>query len=219
MVAAAKRVLSIEPTDADQQMLDRALAKINSERFSNQLTITARWGIPSAVEPRNQTQELNALPLEEQQQVAAAMQAYAERDFGTARKLIEPLCHYELRPIIGLYTSCLRHLKTDIWFNTSQSLWVSDPDSLAPAVASIEVHNDNEQIRVHPSLSSIGMKAPRYVINYALYHECLHKVLGTSAHNPHPPLFRRMEALCERRECAIAWLRKNRFSTIEDLIV
>lgn len=219
MVALAKRVLSTEPTESDHTLLDRALAKINSERFSNQLTITARWAIPSAVEPRDLSQELNALPPDEQKQVADAMQAYAERDFARARDLIKPLCHYELRPIIGLYTSTLRHLKEDIWFNTSQSVWVSDPDSIAPAVASIEVKDDLEQILVHPALSSIGLKAPRYVINYVLFHECLHKALGTSGYNPHPPLFRRFEALAERRESAIAWLRKHRFATIEDVVV
>jgi hypothetical protein len=219
MVALAKRVLSIEPTESDQALLDRALAKINSERFNNQLTITARWAIPSAVEPRDLSQELNALPHEEQLRVADAMQAYAERDFARARDLIKPLCRYELRPIIGLYTSALRHLKEDIWFNTSQSVWVNDPDSIAPAVASIEVKDDLEQILVHPSLSSIGLKAPRYVINYVLYHECIHKALNTTAYNPHPPLFRRLESLADRREDAIAWLRKHKFATIEDVVV
>lgn len=219
MVAQAKRVLSIEPTEADKKLLESAFAKINRERFSNQLTITARWAIPSAVEPRDPSEDLKALPEADQLQVAEALQAYAERDFERARDLIQPFCHYELRPIIGLYTSAMRHLKQDIWFNTSRSIWVADPDSVAPAVASIEVVDDLEQILVHPALSSIGLKAPRYVLNYVLHHEGLHKFLGTAAYNPHPTLFRRLEAMAERREHAVAWLRKHRFSTIEDLVV
>ncbi len=218
MVAPAKRVLKNEPTENDQLQLQQALNTINRERFDNQLIITARWGIPSAVEPRDPSAEIKALPPEEQLQVASAMQAYAERDFERAKELLKPLCHYELRAIIGLYTSIIRHLKEDIWFNTSQSIWINDPDALAPAAASIELKDDIEQIFVHPALSSIGMKAPRYVINYVLYHECLHKILDTTSFNPHPPIFRRMEKLAPRRESAVEWLRKHRFSTIEDLV-
>lgn len=219
MVAPAKRVLKIEPTESDQLQLRQAFNTINRERFDNQLKITARWAIPSAVEPRDPSAELKLLPEEEQLQVASAMQAYAERNFEKAKELLKPLCHYELRAIIGLYTSSIRHLKEDIWFNTSQSIWVNDPDSLAPAAASIEVKDGVEQILVHPALSSLGLNAPKYVVNYVLHHECLHKVLDTTSYNPHPPIFRRMEKLAPRRESAVEWLRKHRFSTIEDIVV
>lgn len=218
MVVPAKRTLTIQPTEKDHLLLQQSLAAINKERFNDQLTIKARWDYPSAVEPRDPSEEIKLLPLDEQHQVAEAIQAYAERDFKRAKKLLQPFCHYELRQIIGLYTSTLRHLKEPIWFNTSQSIWLNNPEAIAPAVASIEVRNDVEEILVHPGLSSIGYKAPRYVINYALYHEGLHKILGTKHYNPHPALFRRMERLAPRRECAIAWLRKHRFSTIEDIV-
>lgn len=217
MVALAKRTLTILPTEKDHLQLQQCLAVINRERFNNQLSINARWDYPSAVEPRDPAKELNLLPPKEQARVATAMQAYAERNFKLAKELLQPFCHYELRQINGLYTSTLRHLKEPIWFNTSQSIWLNDPEAIAPAVASIEVKNEIEEIHVHPALSSIGYKAPRYVLSYVLYHEGLHKILGTKHYNPHPPLFRRLEATAQRRNCAVTWLRKHRFSTIEDL--
>jgi hypothetical protein len=217
MVALAKRTLTIQPTERDHLLLQQCLAVINRDRFNNQLSIQARWDYPSAVEPRDPAEELNLLPPEEQKQVAKAIQAYAERDFTLAKELLRPFCKYELRQINGLYTSTLRHLKEPIWFNTSQGIWLNDPDAIAPAVASIEIKNDVEQILVHPSLSSIGYKAPQYVLSYVLYHEGLHKILGTKHYNPHPAIFRRLEATAHRRDCAVAWLRKHKFSTIEDL--
>lgn len=212
----AKRTLSTAPSEADQALLERAMAKINQDRFSNQLSIPVRWAIPSAVEAREHSDQLKSLPKEDQDRVAAAMQAYAERDFARARDLIQPLCGYGLRPINGLYISTLRHLRDESWFALSQRVWV--PDTNAPAAASIESEKGVEVIRVHPSLSSSGLKAPRFVLNYVLYHEGLHKLLDTTPYNPHPPLFRQLEALIERREDAITWLRKHRFATIEEII-
>lgn len=216
-VQQAKRTLSISPTEKDQLLLENCFAAINKERFNNRLTVKARWDYPSAVEPRDDAEELKLLPPDEHSQVAKAIQAYAEKDFQTAKELLQPFCHYELRHINGLYTSAIRHLKEPIWFNTSQTIWKADPEAVAPAVASIEIKNDVEEILVHPALSSIGYKAPRYVLAYVIYHEGLHKILGTKHYNPHPPLFRRMEACAPRRDCAVAWLRKHKFSTIEDL--
>ena len=217
MAAQAKRILTIQPTEKDILQLQQCLAVINRERFNDQLSIKARWDYPSAVEPRIPAEELKLLPPGDQALVAQAIQAYAERDFGTAKELLEPFCHYELRLINGLYTSAMRHLKLPIWFNTSQTIWKNDPEAIAPAVASIEIKDEVEGILVHPALSSIGYKAPRYVLCYVLFHESLHKALGTKHYNPHPPLFRRLEATAHRRDCAVAWLRKHRFSTIEDL--
>lgn len=214
----AKRTLSISPTQSDQLLLEQVFDAINRERFNDRLTVKARWDYPSAVEPRDPSDELKILPAGEQQQVAKAIQAYAEKNYQLAKQLVEPFLHYELRTINGLYTSAIRHLKEPIWFKTSQTVWVMDSEAVAPAVASIEVRNEVEEILVHPSLSSIGYKAPRYVLAYVLFHEGLHKILGTKHNNPHPPLFRRMEACAPRRDCAVAWLRKHKFSTIEDLV-
>tara|TARA_R110002124_G_scaffold128157_23_gene288790 strand:+ start:18787 stop:19446 length:660 start_codon:yes stop_codon:yes gene_type:complete len=216
MVAQPKRVLSTEPSEQDQLVLRNELKTINEDRFNGQLSIDARWAIPSAVEPRDPAEEIKLLSKADQKTVSDAMQAYAEREFAKAKKLLEPLCKYEVRTIVGLYTSIIRHLKEDIWFNTSQSIWVNDPDSLTPAAASTELKDNQEFILVHPALGSIGLKAPKYVLSYVLYHECLHKALNTSAFNPHPDIFRRLEKLDPNRERAVAWLRKNRFSTIED---
>ncbi|MFL1449111.1 hypothetical protein ACI77O_12020 [Pseudomonas tritici] len=217
MGAQVKRTLAIQPTEKDNLLLQECLALINSERFNNQLKIKARWEYPSAVEPRDPSEELSLLPPNDQATVAQAMQAYAERDFKTAKDLLEPFCHYELRQINGLYTSAMRHLKMNIWFSTSKIIWRHDPEAIAPAVASIEIKDEVEEILVHPALSSIGHKAPKYVLCYVLFHEGLHKILGTKHYNPHPPLFRRLEGTAQRRDCAVAWLRKHRFSTIEDL--
>lgn len=216
MAAQAKRVLSIAPPQQDMDFLNEALAKINALRFGNQLKIGVRWAIPSAVEPRDPAEEVQSLPKEDQAIVASAIQAYAERDFVKAKQLIEPLCAYELKAIIGLYTSIIRHLKEDIWFSTSKNLWIKDPHAIAPAAASIEVIDGEEYIHVHPALSSIGLKAPHYVINYVLHHECLHKILDTSSFNPHPTLFRRLERSFPKRASAVEWLRKHRFSTIDE---
>lgn len=216
-VPQVKQTLKIQPTEKDNLLLQQCLAAINNERFSNKLEVNARWDYPSAVEPRDPSEELKHLPESEQALIAQAIQAYAERDWDKAKKLLKPFCQYELRHINSLYISTLRHLKEPIWFNTSQKIWHNDPESIAPAVASIEIRNDVEEILVSPALSSIGYKAPRYVLSYVLFHEGLHKILGTKHYNPHPPLFRRLEATAYRRDCAVAWLRKHRFSTIEDL--
>lgn len=216
MAAQAKRKLSIEPPKHDVDFLKDAMEKINDQRFGNQLNIDVRWAIPSAVEPRDPAEEINSLPKDDQAIVAAAIQAYGERNFTKAKELIEPLCSYELKTIIGLYTSIIRHLKEDIWFNTSQNIWIQDPEAVAPAAASIEVQDGEECILVHPALSSIGLKAPHYVIHYVLHHECLHKILETTSYNPHPPLFRRMESSFPKRKNAVDWLRKHRFSTIDE---
>jgi len=216
-VPQAKQTLKICPTEKDQLLLQQCLKAINAERFSNKLLVNARWDYPSAVEPRAPSEELKLLPADEQKQVAAAIQAYAERDWAKAKELLHPLCLYELRHINSLYTSTLRHLKEAVWFNASQAIWTSNQDAIAPACASIEFKNDVEEILVSPALSSIGYKAPHYVISYVLFHEGLHKILGTKHYNPHPPLFRRLEATAYRRDCAVAWLRKHRFSTIEDM--
>jgi hypothetical protein len=213
----AKQILKILPTEKDQILLQQCLTAINNERFNDKLTVCARWDYPSAVEPRDPSEELKLLPPEDQARVAQAIQAYAERNWLLAKELLQPFCHYELRHINGLYTSTIRHLKEPIWFNTSQTIWQNDPEAIAPAVASIEIKNQVEEILVHPALSSIGYKAPRYVLSYVIFHEGLHKILGTKHYNPHPPLFRRLEATAYRRDCAVAWLRKHRFSTIEDL--
>lgn len=217
MAAQAKRILTNLPTEKDTRLLQKCLAAINQERFNNRLTVNARWDYPSAVEPRDPAEELKQLPPEEQALVAKAMQAYAERNFKAAKELLQPFCHYEMRHINALYTSTIRHLKEPIWFNTSQTIWKNDPEAIASAVASIEIKDEVEEILVHPALSSIGYKAPHYVISYVLFHEGLHKILNTKHYNPHPPLFRRLEATAHRRDCAVAWLRKHRFSTIEDL--
>ena len=217
-VPQVKQTLKIQPTEKDVLQLQQCLAAINKERFSNKLVVNARCDYPSAVEPRDPAEELKLLPVEEQERIAAAIQAYAERDWNAAKKLLKPFCNYELRHINSLYISTLRHLKEPIWFSTSQAIWHNDPESIAPAVASIEIKNDVEEILVSPALSSIGYKAPRYVLSYVLFHEGLHKVLGTKSYNPHPPLFRRLEATAYRRDSAVAWLRKHRFSTIEDLV-
>ena len=219
MVAQVKSVLKVEPTEADCKGLERALRSINEEKFDGQLKISARWEIPSAVEPCDIDKELCNLPESDQLQIIAATQAYAERNFQLAHDLIKPMCKYEMRSIIGLYTSVLRHIKDEVWFHTSQKLWISDADLIKPAVASIELRDGVEQILVHPALSSIGLKAPRYVLNYVLFHEALHKVLETTSFNPHPPLFRKFERRIEKREEAVAWLIKHRFATIEDTIV
>ena len=114
----AKRTLIIQPTEKDNLQLQKRLAAINKDRFNGKLTVSARWDYPSAVEPRDPSDELKLLPPEEQAQVAKAIQAYAEKDFKRAKELLLPFCHYELRQINGLYTSALRHLKEPIWFNT-----------------------------------------------------------------------------------------------------
>lgn len=216
MAAQAKRILSVVPTSQDNAVLENELNAINRDRFNNLLKIEARWAIPSAVEPRDPSEEIKLLPERDQATVADAMQAYAERDFLKAKEILEPLCRYEVRPIVGLYTSIIRHLKEDIWFNTSKSIWINDPEFLAPAAASTEVKDNEELILVHPVLSSIGLKAPKYVLSYVLYHECLHKALGTTPFNPHPEIFRRLERLIPKRQNAVLWLKKHKFSTIED---
>lgn len=213
----AKRTLTIQPTEKDNLQLLQRLAAINKNRFNGRLKVSARWDYPSAVEPRDPSEELKLLPPEEQALVAKAIQAYAEKDFTRAKELLLPFCHYELRHIKCLYTSAMRHLKEPIWFTTSQTIWKPDPEAMAPAVASIEIKDDVEVILVHPALSSIGHKAPLYVLDYVLFHEGIHKVLDTSPYNPHPPLFRRIEATAFRRNAAVDWIRKHRFSTIEDL--
>lgn len=216
MAVSAKRTLSDEPNQADVELLEATLRVINRDRFAEEDSIPARWGIPSAVEPKDPSEEIKLLPPEDQEIVAQAMQAYAERNFENAKEVLKPVMGYEIRAIVGLYTSIIRHLKEEIWFNTSQAIWIKGSDALAPAAASTEVRNDEEVILVHPALSSKGLKAPRYVLYYVLYHERLHKALNTSAFNPHPELFRRLEKLCPKRESAVQWLKKHRFSTIED---
>lgn len=214
----AKQILKIRPTEKDDVLLHQCFTAINGERFANQVKINARWDYPSAVEPRDPAGELDLLPTHEQAQVARAIQAYAERDWKLAKRLLHPFSNYELRQVKQLYISTLRHLKEPIWFPTSQQIWQADPETVAPAVASIEIVNEVEEILVSPALSSIGYKAPKFVVSYVVFHEMMHKVLDTKAYNPHPRLFRRMEATAYRRDCAVAWLRKHRFSTIEDLV-
>lgn len=81
-----------------------------------------------------------------------------------------------------------------------------DAASPVPAAA----YNSCGVIVVHPALRD--KTAPQYVLEYLIYHECLHELFPVSAdENPHPPELIEWEKKAPKKEQAQRWLARHGF--------
>jgi hypothetical protein len=221
MVAGRFDVSSLSSVaEQDSALLSRLCTYVNQTYFSGKVSIAARWDVPSASESPEPILDISKLT---QQQVAGltkAVEAYAKRQFESAKALIIPFAQQGIREASHLYVRCLMELKDPTWNEAAKRLNKVCCDSLIVPAGSTEIVEGVEAILIHPALSkSAGYGAPRYVIRYVIFHEQLHKFVGTNPSNPHPAIFKEMERACTDRPLAIEWLQKHQFSTIEDELI
>lgn len=221
MVADRFNVSSLSSVaEPDSALLSKLCTFVNQTYFSGKISIAARWDVPSASESPEPVLDLKKLNKQQIAELTSAVEAYAQRQFERAKNLIIPFAQQGIREASHLYVRCLMELKDPSWSEAAKRLNKVCTDSLIVPAGSTEIVDGAETILIHPALSkSAGYGAPRYVIRYVIFHEQLHKFMGTSPSNPHPPLFKEMEQACTDRPLAIEWLQKHQFSTIEDALV
>lgn len=206
--------------EPDSALLSRLCSSVNQTYFAGQLSIAARWDVPSASESPEPVLDITKLTQQQLAGLTNAVQAFQDRRFESAKELVIPFVQQGIREASHLYVRCLMELKDPTWCDVAKRLNKVCTDSLIVPAGSTEIVDGEETILIHPALSkSSGYGAPRYVIRYVLFHEQLHKFVDTRPANPHPEIFRNMERACIDRPLAIEWLQKHQFSTIEDALV
>lgn len=202
----------------DVEYLQRLADEINKKYFKGHVTTPVRWGIPSATEQNPPSLDIASLTDEERDSLVRAITFYNTNKFESAKAELAPLVERGQKEATKLYMKVLKRLRDDAWIDLARQINRVCTDTLFVAPGSTEIQDENgASILVHPSLSrSAGLAAPRYVLGYVLFHEQLHSWLGTTADQPHPPTFRKIEATFPDRAKAIRWLALNNFTTIED---
>lgn len=199
----------------DELYLARLAQEISECHFRAPTPLLVRWGIPSASEADEP--KLNASQLSKSQlaDLEVALSLYVQRNFEGARQALEPFVELKHEEASKLYIKVLQRLKVPNWDQRAKEINRVSDDTLYVPPGSTEVIQGETVILIHQSLSkSLGMDAPDYVLRYVTHHEMLHQLLGTSADDPHPLLFRRIDGSFPQRRQAIEWLHKHGFTTI-----
>lgn len=203
-------------SSADELFLARLAAEVSECHFRSPNLIDVRWGIPSASEadePKISAGDLTDVQL---QSLEAAVVLFIKQDYASARTALEPFVELGHEEACKLYIKVLQKLRIPDWDLIAKSLNRVSTDTLFVPAGSTEVIDGKKTILIHQGLSkSLGCDAPRCVIRYVTHHELLHEHLGTSADDPHPPLFRRFDRSFPERSRSIRWLQKHSFSTID----
>lgn len=216
-VAAPLSILDAVSTK-DTDYLQKVAAEVNKRHFNGEVTITTRWGIPSASEQAEPESDFSNWNTQEREQLVRAIGLFNKRKFNETKAELIPLLAKGQREVSQLYLRVLIHLRDDSWQALAKTINRASTDTLFVAPGSTEQRGDSGAvILVHPSLSdSAGMGAPKYVVGYVMFHEMLHEWMGTSPDNPHPIEFRAIDKTFPDRAKAIVWLQSNNFTTIED---
>lgn len=210
----------IRQVSPDEQISLELLAdEVNRSYFGNSISIRPRWGIPSACESPEPKTCIEHLSPTEMRDLKAGVEAFHKKNLQDAKQLLEQFVPNGPRDAALLYVRVLTLLKDPTWPDVAKSVNKVCNDTIYVAPGSIEVIEGEEALLVHPILSKTGGNgAPVFVVRYIVHHEMVHKFLGTSANEPHPEIFRRLDSCARDRVRALEWLRKHRFTTIEDQV-
>ncbi|MGE8063959.1 hypothetical protein [Pseudomonas sp. NPDC089569] len=203
-------------SEADQASLRWLAEDVNRCFFSSKMDLAVLWGIPSASEADEPKMEIDGLSDDLKINLQFALDRMAGNDYLQARSALLPLVEIKHIEATKLYVKVLQKLDDSSWENVARTINKVSTDTLYVPAGSTESRDGKEVIIIHQSLSkSIGYDAPKCVIRYALHHEMLHRLLGTDPSDPHPPLFRRLEACFPERKRCVVWLKKHLFTTLE----
>ncbi|MBM5458783.1 hypothetical protein H8F21_14540 [Pseudomonas sp. P66] len=203
-------------SSADELFLARLAAEVSECHFRAPNLIEVRWGIPSASEADEPKLEPGRLTKAQLADLEAAVNLFVNRHYHDARTALEPFVDMNHEEASKLYIKVLQKLRVPDWDKTARRINRVSTDTLFVPAGSTEVIDGQKVFLIHQGLSkSIGHDAPRCVVKYVIHHEMLHEQLGTSADNPHPPLFRRLDRSFPERVRSVRWLQKHSFSTID----
>ncbi|MDF9778815.1 hypothetical protein [Pseudomonas baetica] len=203
-------------SEADQASLRWLAEEVNRCFFGSKMDLPVVWGIPSASEADEPKMDIGALSDDLKKNLQVALNRMACNDYIQARDALLPLVENKHTEASKLYVKVLQKLDDSSWEDVARSFNRVSTDTLFVPAGSTESRDGKEVIIIHQSLSkSIGYDAPKCVIRYALHHEMLHKRLGTDHSDPHPQVFRRLEACFPERKRCVRWLKKHLFTTLE----
>lgn len=203
-------------SEADQASLLWLAEDVNRCFFSSKIDLTVLWGIPSASEADEPKMDIGALSDDLKKNLQFALNRMACNDYKQAKTALLPLVQINHIEASKLYVKVLQKLNDPSWEDVARTINKVSTDTLYVPAGSTESRGGKEVIIIHQSLSkSIGYDAPKCVIQYALHHEMLHKRLGTDPSDPHPQVFRRLEACFPERKRCVRWLKKHLFTTLE----
>ncbi|MHC5194954.1 hypothetical protein ACYSUW_14465 [Pseudomonas frederiksbergensis] len=203
-------------SEADQASLLWLADDVNRSFFGSTIDLTVLWGIPSASEADEPKMDIDTLSDGQKKSLQFALSRMACNDYSQAKDALLPLVDIKHPEALKLFVKVLQKLGDSSWEQIAKTINRVSTDTLYVPAGSTESRGGKEVIIIHQSLSkSIGYDAPKCVIRYALHHEMLHKGLGTDPSDPHPPVFRRLEACFPERKRCVRWLKKHQFTTLE----
>lgn len=201
----------------DVSVLARIAAEVAHSNFRSTFETEVRWGIPSASEADEPKLALTHLTPSQKLDLEGAVTCFFNKQFADAKERLEPFVSVGHEEASKLYVKVLRQLRSPDWKKVAELVNRISKDTLYVPAGSTEYRDGKQVILIHQGLcKSIGHDAPKCVIKYVVHHEYLHINLGTDPSDPHPALFRRLDASFPERSRSIRWLQKNHFSTIED---
>lgn len=205
-------------SEHDADLLQRMGFEVSRLYFGGSINTPVRWTIPSASESPEPKLDIAHLSPDDLESLTMAVQAFSDRQYDRAKELILPFTSRGMREANQLYVRILMDSKDSSWPDAAKKFNRLCTDSLYVPAGSTEVIDGVQWLLIHPALSrSNGYNSPRYVLRYVIFHEMLHGFLNTSHADPHPAIFRKMEAAIQDRGRAVEWLRRHHFSTIEDI--
>lgn len=202
----------------DEDLLQRIAKDVNKKHFSGGIDLAIRWGIPSASEISEPKIDVKDLSHEEKLQLVHGVQLFFARKLDEAKRTLKPLMDKGQREAAQLYVRVLMLMRDPTWPDVAKRINSVCVDTIFVPPGSTEIIDGVKVILIHPTLSqSAGHSAPRYALRYVAFHEMLHGWMDTSDDEPHPPAFRRLDSIFPGRDRAVTWLKRNRFSILEDV--
>lgn len=199
----------------DAELLEQLFEEINSANFGGAIKARPLWKVPSATEPAPAALSIKNLSTSDLDKLSKAIVLRNANKCDEALALLEELQQKGCKEVKNFYCRLLKKAGRPEWISYAESINRLSGDALLTPPAGIEPCDGVINILIHPALShSAGYKAPKSVIRYAQHHELLHIFLGTTADDPHPTVFRRLDNAIPGRHEAVQWLRRHGFATI-----
>lgn len=200
-------------TNPPQQLLDREFTRINRRYFNDSLVVDVCWELsPNEViagvsKPSRELIEGSI----QYKAVERAIELGLKGDLDKAIVAIKPLALAGYKAALEAIIEFERKRHGD-YMKWVQILNQHDREirKYPPAC----VYKDIGKISIHPTIGSMG--APRYVLSYLIYHECLHMVITTEPGDPHPQEFIERDREFPKRAEARSWLRRNGFPVVTE---
>lgn len=201
--------------ESDTELLEQLFDEINAAHFGGTIKARPIWKVPTATEAAPAALSVKSFSARDLETLTKALLLSNANKFDEAIVLLDGLHQKGCREVRKLYCRLLKRAGRPEWSAYAASINRLSGDALLTPPAGIEPCDGVTNILIHPALShSAGYKAPIPVIRYAQHHELLHVFLGTTADDPHPLVFRRLDEAIPGRKEAVQWLQRYGFATI-----